>query len=113
MTRPYKKKNRARSSSKKKDKKQEYTDEQIHQMVKEILNCNYFPQDITQSDMEDYLRKEESGEAVFTSLESVERAQKAIELKRNELIDEDRKSTRLNSSHANISYAVFCLKKKK
>src|SRR3712207_7981434 len=27
--------------------------------------------------------------------------------------DEDRKSTRLNSSHANISYAVFCLKKKK
>src|SRR3712207_8291007 len=26
---------------------------------------------------------------------------------------EDRKSTRLNSSHANISYSVFCLKKKK
>src|SRR3712207_8622967 len=29
------------------------------------------------------------------------------------LAGEDRKSTRLNSSHANISYAVFCLKKKK
>src|SRR3712207_6894113 len=29
------------------------------------------------------------------------------------LADLDRKSTRLNSSHANISYAVFCLKKKK
>src|SRR3712207_8518178 len=28
-------------------------------------------------------------------------------------MDQDRKSTRLNSSHANISYAVFCLKKKK
>src|SRR5258707_2239545 len=28
-------------------------------------------------------------------------------------IVEDRKSTRLNSSHANISYAVFCFKKKK
>src|SRR3712207_6930623 len=28
-------------------------------------------------------------------------------------VREDRKSTRLNSSHANISYAVFCLKKKK
>src|SRR3712207_7918973 len=28
------------------------------------------------------------------------------------LADVDRKSTRLNSSHANISYAVFCLKKK-
>src|SRR3712207_8701052 len=27
-------------------------------------------------------------------------------------VDPDRKSTRLNSSHANISYAVFCLKKK-
>src|SRR5258707_6253545 len=29
------------------------------------------------------------------------------------LVNRDRKSTRLNSSHANISYAVFCLKKKK
>src|SRR3712207_7057624 len=29
------------------------------------------------------------------------------------LFPKDRKSTRLNSSHANISYAVFCLKKKK
>src|SRR3712207_8176841 len=28
------------------------------------------------------------------------------------LVTQDRKSTRLNSSHANISYAVFCLKKK-
>src|SRR3712207_8569058 len=30
----------------------------------------------------------------------------------DEIAVEDRKSTRLNSSHANISYAVFCLKKK-
>src|SRR3712207_6994604 len=30
-----------------------------------------------------------------------------------EALRADRKSTRLNSSHANISYAVFCLKKKK
>src|SRR3712207_7576231 len=30
-----------------------------------------------------------------------------------QLLPADRKSTRLNSSHANISYAVFCLKKKK
>src|SRR3712207_8557422 len=29
------------------------------------------------------------------------------------MAQQDRKSTRLNSSHANISYAVFCLKKKK
>src|SRR2546430_3616192 len=32
---------------------------------------------------------------------------------RNVLLDLDRKSTRLNSSHSQISYAVFCLKKKK
>src|SRR3712207_7871517 len=37
----------------------------------------------------------------------VEREQAVFEVER-----EDRKSTRLNSSHANISYAVFCLKKK-
>src|SRR3712207_8764028 len=30
-----------------------------------------------------------------------------------DVLQQDRKSTRLNSSHANISYAVFCLKKKK
>src|SRR3712207_7861479 len=34
-------------------------------------------------------------------------------LKRMGAFRRDRKSTRLNSSHANISYAVFCLKKKK
>src|SRR5690349_24229982 len=31
----------------------------------------------------------------------------------HELLGQDRKSTRLNSSHVEISYAVFCLKKKK
>src|SRR5690349_22842532 len=31
----------------------------------------------------------------------------------NSRLDRDRKSTRLNSSHVEISYAVFCLKKKK
>src|SRR3712207_9162460 len=34
-------------------------------------------------------------------------------LARHRVEARDRKSTRLNSSHANISYAVFCLKKKK
>src|SRR5688572_31938076 len=33
--------------------------------------------------------------------------------KMSRLEEEDRKSTRLNSSHSQISYAVFCLKKKK
>src|ERR1035437_10695612 len=36
-----------------------------------------------------------------------------LRLRRELLFDSDRKSTRLNSSHANISYAVSCLKKKK
>src|SRR3989442_9970170 len=36
-----------------------------------------------------------------------------LELRDEEPSGEDRKSTRLNSSHVRISYAVFCLKKKK
>src|SRR3712207_1411255 len=39
--------------------------------------------------------------------------QPVIEQSKGILMGQDRKSTRLNSSHANISYAVFCLKKKK
>src|SRR3712207_8971844 len=45
-----------------------------------------------------------------------EREIKMVQLRqvtKREKIILDRKSTRLNSSHANISYAVFCLKKKK
>src|SRR5699024_6368159 len=36
-----------------------------------------------------------------------------IQVSANQESDKDRKSTRLNSSHVSISYAVFCLKKKK
>src|SRR3712207_7481583 len=39
-------------------------------------------------------------------------SRKGIGTQVNGSFAEDRKSTRLNSSHANISYAVFCLKKK-
>src|SRR5256885_2480320 len=39
--------------------------------------------------------------------------QDLMDLPRRALLGEDRKSTRLNSSHLVISYAVFCLKKKK
>src|SRR2546427_6924353 len=46
-----------------------------------------------------------------------ERCVKVLGMKRHEvetvLLQQDRKSTRLNSSHSQISYAVFCLKKKK
>src|SRR3712207_9243147 len=41
------------------------------------------------------------------------RAAKPPVERRRAVLTPDRKSTRLNSSHANISYAVFCLKKKK
>src|SRR3712207_8582078 len=41
-----------------------------------------------------------------------ERVRERVRVRRREERG-DRKSTRLNSSHANISYAVFCLKKKK
>src|SRR3712207_8382304 len=48
-----------------------------------------------------------------TGAEPVGGVGEPVEVQRPCHPDEDRKSTRLNSSHANISYAVFCLKKKK
>src|SRR3712207_7891410 len=58
---------------------------------------------------------------VDSSLKNIEKKEDELEImeekKEKDILDfeeeEDRKSTRLNSSHANISYAVFCLKKKK
>src|SRR3712207_8720062 len=53
--------------------------------------------------------------ALDLGLDSLGRVELAVLLEEElgcYLADEDRKSTRLNSSHANISYAVFCLKKK-
>src|SRR3989442_4852317 len=50
--------------------------------------------------------------AVFTDGDGLsDNAMQAIAREMN--LSEDRKSTRLNSSHVRISYAVFCLKKKK
>src|SRR3712207_7073582 len=49
-------------------------------------------------------------------IELLDRQIEAVKAERDALLaaaQRDRKSTRLNSSHANISYAVFCLKKKK
>src|SRR4051794_41812635 len=47
--------------------------------------------------------------SLITSPEAVSRSTPTYRLRRGK----DRKSTRLNSSHPSISYAVFCLKKKK
>src|SRR2546426_4347679 len=58
----------------------------------------------------------DSFEAVtlWHTLEHLEDPLKALKRIRDQLVtDGDRKSTRLNSSHLVISYAVFCLKKKK
>src|SRR2546421_1261867 len=49
------------------------------------------------------------GRAVITATRSPSRIASSIEW----VMNTDRKSTRLNSSHDQISYAVFCLKKKK
>src|SRR3712207_8375984 len=52
--------------------------------------------------------------AALATLTSVTQAKRVlVVLDRDDVLNwVDRKSTRLNSSHANISYAVFCLKKK-
>src|SRR5574340_1483627 len=50
---------------------------------------------------------------LFRSLRAVAPKSRMILSWRSVLPPEDRKSTRLNSSHQKISYAVFCLKKKK
>src|SRR5438132_12732719 len=52
-----------------------------------------------------------SGEMLGLKLSDLDFTRKVIHVRRS--IDSDRKSTRLNSSHTVISYAVFCLKKKK
>src|SRR5690554_1660005 len=54
-----------------------------------------------------------SGRMVPDTEESVLLCQDGHGLAVSVYLDEDRKSTRLNSSHVRISYAVFCLKKKK
>src|SRR3712207_7379284 len=44
---------------------------------------------------------------------AIRRWPRSLTSRASSTVEPDRKSTRLNSSHANISYAVFCLKKKK
>src|SRR5262245_31157026 len=55
------------------------------------------------------LTQEQLGDLVGVGKEQIYRIEKGISTKRST----DRKSTRLNSSHLGISYAVFCLKQKK
>src|SRR5258707_11269587 len=62
--------------------------------------------------METWWRMEERDGGVYVQNEAVTLT-RDIPAGLEYLSSVDRKSTRLNSSHANISYAVFCLKKKK
>src|SRR2546430_11238558 len=55
---------------------------------------------------------EEVDEAIAVGAEERQRAGAGEQFARETLALADRKSTRLNSSHSQISYAVFCLKKK-
>src|SRR3712207_7243936 len=66
-------------------------------------------------DLEDAVSLTEKDAAralVSGAIKNLDYSQVELVVRVNPLDTEDRKSTRLNSSHANISYAVFCLKKK-
>src|SRR3712207_7874676 len=70
------------------------------------------------SDLEMHAQFRQYPEALRSAASVAERCAGAVELAGEVYLPsarlqhrEDRKSTRLNSSHANISYAVFCLKK--
>src|SRR5438876_4884530 len=54
-----------------------------------------------------------AGQIHAGQLAESEGANVIVKFRRSQLQGEDRKSTRLNSSHPSISYAVFCLKKKR
>src|SRR3712207_7411350 len=54
----------------------------------------------------------EQGKATFVGVYGLEGAREQADASERRGLEADRKSKRLNSSHANISYAVFCLQKK-
>src|SRR5687768_17770219 len=69
------------------------------------VNCVW---DLFREDMEEYTAKKSEGEARLKAASSMDADGGGLGVNVG-----DRKSTRLNSSHGYISYAVFCLKKKK
>src|SRR3712207_8118473 len=62
--------------------------------------------------LSDRVARLQRGDGLVQILEADPPADQALDVQPVATV-QDRKSTRLNSSHANISYAVFCLKKKK
>src|SRR3712207_8583952 len=67
--------------------------------------CWKYRSDVDEAKRQEHISHLRALTAVIDSIRSFEVGSDILHL-------EDRKSTRLNSSHANISYAVFCLKKK-
>src|SRR3712207_4148937 len=67
---------------------EEYTEEQLVQITQEIMECSYFPKDITEADMKDYLAKEKNNEAVFNSVETLDFADERMKLGEQLFIDE-------------------------
>lgn len=51
---------------------EEYTEQQLVEITQEIIECSYYPKDISEADMKDYLAKEENNEAVFNSVEALD-----------------------------------------
>src|SRR5688572_31620602 len=73
-----------------------------------------FPRGLSRSSCDHRARSRVDGVAVRYRSNSGLPAGPRVDLQRSrQAIVQDRKSTRLNSSHSQISYAVFCLKKKK
>src|SRR2546427_7827437 len=64
-------------------------------------------------DLTERLDDQENGEKFSQILTIVQNLDALLRSLEHEVEQRDRKSTRLNSSHSQISYAVFCLKKKK
>src|SRR5699024_11835245 len=66
-----------------------------------------------ESDFEKKLEERIAEEKRIANLSEKERQEEELSQREQALAERDRKSTRLNSSHVSISYAVFCLKKKR
>src|SRR5690606_41792326 len=76
-------------------------------ICRRVVDCFFAPEDVPT----DFSSVEDAHRALVEQVVEVDDALTERYLSGEEI--EDRKSTRLNSSHVKISYAVFCLKKKK
>jgi hypothetical protein len=57
----------------------EYIEEEADQIIKEVMECNYYPDEVTDADMKDYLEKEKRGEAWYDHIEQQDQDMKKSE----------------------------------